>query len=44
MNIERVYIPPTFIARGTDPSTGGIEAGDEYWEAIHPSNIHREEY
>ena len=43
MNIERVY-PSTFIARGIDPSMGGIGAHDECWKGAHPSNIHREVY
>ena len=44
MNIGRVYTPPTFIARGIHPSIGDIGARDEYWEGVHPSNIHRKGY
>ena len=44
MNIGRVHTPKTFIATGIYPLTGGIGAHDEYWEGVHPSNIHREGY
>ena len=42
MNIDKVYTPPIFIARGIHPSTKGIEAHNGYWEDVHPSNIHSE--
>ena len=44
MNVGRVYIPKTFITRGTDPSTMGIGARDECWEGVKRSYPHGEEY
>ena len=44
MNIGRVYTPAIWVARGRDPSIGGIGAYNEYWKGVNPSNIRREGY